>query len=304
MDLAHPKNKILLSSLVLLIFSQGVLVASESPQKRIPIRIGVNKEAVTTLALVETSKNFFAEEGMLAELRYKATGRQLVDALVSGEVDMALGVSEVPVVFESLKGQPLTILAALGGDDTSIKVVARKSAGITRPEDLAGKRIATQENSTGHFFLHVFLNFSGLSKEDVILSFVKASELPRALEEGRIDAFSMNEASLFRAKNFLSEDAIVFELPHVYFSYELMVTKPSYVHTHPEEIRKVFRALKKAENFSQTKIFLDHGLLIALEDIARWALRDGRARPQRMPNYQGLITPRFMDEIDPKRERF
>ena len=47
------------------------------------------------------------------------------------------------------------------------RLVARRSAGIARPSDLRGKRVATQLESSGEYFLDVMLRKEGLRPEDV-----------------------------------------------------------------------------------------------------------------------------------------
>jgi sulfonate transport system substrate-binding protein len=328
------KNEIIITGLFFILASPWAYAESQSPLKEdATVRIGISKQLDSSIALVAAKKNFFSDEGLSVEIHYDISGKQVLDSLADAGLDIVMGASEVPWVIRSFEKRDFTILAALGGDDISRKIIASGKSGIAQPKDLAGKRIATQENSTAQFFLHIFLNAVGLSEKDVALSFMQAEELPRALSEGRIDAFSMREPFFSQAQTLLGKDAVVFELPHIYFSYSLVVTRTAYIKAHPGALRKIFRALKKAEDFSladpdgaaditaafleikkekvrqgsqdrKQEIFLDHGLFAILEDVARWAIQSGRVPHQKIPNYETRIDRTFIEEIKPDTEGF
>lgn len=94
--------------------------------------------------------------------------------------------------------------------------MARRDRGIEEAADLRGKHIATQRGSAVHFFLHLCLVSHGLTEEDVTLSFMKGEELPAALAEGRIDAFSMREPYVSEASSLLGERVVIFGHKSIY----------------------------------------------------------------------------------------
>jgi len=90
--------------------------------------------------------------------------------------------------------------------------------------------VATQRASAVHYFLHLFLLRHGMSEDDVDLSFMKAEELPGALSEGTIDAFSMREPFIGEAKRLMGEQAVVFSEPALYVkTFNLVAVKPAAV---------------------------------------------------------------------------
>ena len=102
------------------------------------------------------------------------------------------------------------------------RLVARRSAGIARPSDLRGKRVATQLESSGEYFLDVMLRKEGLRPEDVKREHFMAhtanpiSRAPEALGGGEIDAVALWEPQAERAKRALGDDAIEFSDPALY----------------------------------------------------------------------------------------
>src|SRR5690606_19989218 len=102
------------------------------------------------------------------------------------------------------------------------RIVARRSAGVSRLEDLRGKRIGTQLGSSAEFFLDAMLRTVGLDAEDVVrVPFMARTEapisqLPEALRSRRIDAVALWEPQVERARRALGADAIEFYDPAVY----------------------------------------------------------------------------------------
>jgi sulfonate transport system substrate-binding protein len=100
--------------------------------------------------------------------------------------------------------------------------VARRSAGIARLADLRGKRVGTQLESSGEFFLDAMLRTVGMTAQDVVLVPFMAktdapiSRLPEALQSGVIDAVALWEPQVERAKQLIGSDAIEFRDPEVY----------------------------------------------------------------------------------------
>jgi NitT/TauT family transport system substrate-binding protein len=102
------------------------------------------------------------------------------------------------------------------------RIVARRSAGIARLADLRGKRVGTQPESSGEFFLDAMLRTVGLGAEAVTrVPFMARTEapislLPEALLSGRIDAVALWEPQVERARVAVGADAIEFYDPAVY----------------------------------------------------------------------------------------
>lgn len=102
------------------------------------------------------------------------------------------------------------------------RIVARRSAGITRLADLRGKRVGTQLESSAAYFLDCMLRTAGLTTDDVVsVPFMAHTEapislVPEALRTGRIDAVALWEPQPQRAKVALGSDAIEFCDPAVY----------------------------------------------------------------------------------------
>jgi sulfonate transport system substrate-binding protein len=97
------------------------------------------------------------------------------------------------------------------------RIVARRSAGITRIADLKGKRVATIEPTSAGYFLHRMLATEGLSFDDITaVPMTPLSAMTRALANREVDAVAIWEPEGVNSERVLGDDAIVFEGDGVY----------------------------------------------------------------------------------------
>ena len=298
----------------------------ESPSFSEKISMALTREPLGSLMVVALEKGFFADEGLNVTIVDKyPSGKRALLGLLEGEVTLA-PTSEVPIVFRSFERDDFAVVATIGSSDNEPKIVARRDTGIEKPADLRGKRLATQRASAVHYFLHLFLLRHGIAESDVELCYFKAEELPPALAAGRIDAFSMREPFVSEARRLLGAEAIVFCEPGLYVKTFNLVVRKQAVSERPEAIRRVLRALVRAEQFARKhaeeaigivarrlqvdrvslgntwteldlRISLGQQLLGALEDEARWALGSGFVEGQPVPNYLDLIHVDALDDV-------
>jgi ABC-type nitrate/sulfonate/bicarbonate transport system substrate-binding protein len=220
----------------------------------ISLNFGIGAQPTAALIYIAQDQGYFQEEGLDINFKtYPSGKRALLEGLFTGEAEI-INTADVSVVFQSFERQDFKILASIGSADSIHSIIARKDMDIFEAKDIAGKRVATQKGSAVHFFLHSFLETHDLSKEDIIPSYMKAEELPKALHEGRIDAFSMREPYIGQAKDLLKEKALVFSDKGVYITSELLIAKGDYIQENPEAVKRVLKALLKAQDFAREKL--------------------------------------------------
>ena len=157
------------------------------------------------------------EHGSVMALWGKASDLASLSSV--GQADLATN-SETQALRGSWRNPDLRFIFTVA--ECPYRIVARRSAGIARLADLRGKRVGTQLESSGEFFLDALLRTVGLSAENVIrVPFMAGTEspislLPEALRSGRIDAVALWEPQVQRAKVAIGMDAIEFCDPAVY----------------------------------------------------------------------------------------
>ena len=157
------------------------------------------------------------EHGSVMALWGKAS--DIASLSSAGQADIATN-SETQALRGSYENPDLRFIFTVA--ECPYRIVARRSAGIARLADLRGKRVATQLESSGEFFLGAMLRTVGLTVDDVTRVHFMAhtdtpiSQVPEALKNGRIDAVALWEPQPQRAKVALGVDAIEFFDPAVY----------------------------------------------------------------------------------------
>jgi sulfonate transport system substrate-binding protein len=137
-----------------------------------------------------------------------------IPAIVSGMVDAATN-AETQLLRQSVDDPDLRVIFTVA--ESFYRIVARKSAGIHRLEDLKGKRITTPRNTSAHYFLVKMLATAHLSETDVTLVTIDPlTDMSAALKDGRVDAVAMWEPESERAIAAAGSDAIVFQERPVY----------------------------------------------------------------------------------------
>jgi ABC-type nitrate/sulfonate/bicarbonate transport system substrate-binding protein len=314
-------------AVVLLLWTEGPVDTVPAVQKQ--VTLGLAMQPTSALAIIAMDQGFFAEEGLSIETKPFPSGkRALHEGLVPGEVDIAIS-ADIPVMLQLFKDKQLSILAALGATSDVNAIVARRDRGITKPADLRGKRIATQKASAVHYFLHLFLRRHAIPEQEVGSAFMKAEQLPKALADGTIDAFSMREPYIGEALRLLGNKAVTFSEPGIYPQTEIIVSRRQFIQDNPKTIRGLIGALLAAERFAydnpkqaadilanrlgadrklidglwpklDLSVSLHQSLLLLLESQARWALREDLVDGDEIPDYTSYIHLDTLRELKPK----
>lgn len=130
---------------------------------------------------------YFKEQGLEVEYRVFPSGTTAFQTFRTGQGDIVMS-GDLPSVqyFFNNPGQYQTF-AAIERDAKGYVVIARKD--IRKPQDLAGKTIATRVGSTGSWFISEYLSKNGVDPKSAIVKNLDTQLLPAALCNGDISAF-------------------------------------------------------------------------------------------------------------------
>ena len=144
----------------------------------------------------------------------------LIDGPVAGAIDRfpgradAAGQAETQLLRLSVANPELRIVMTI--TEGVYRIVARRSAGIARVADLAGKRVGIFERTSAAFFLHQMLGHVGLGDTDIVRVPLRPQDMAKAMIERRVDAIAIWEPESERAVRALGADAVTFADPDVY----------------------------------------------------------------------------------------
>lgn len=297
--------------------------------KRLPLTLGIGKEPLSALVYVADHEDLFAANGLdLTLIEYDGGSAAACQALLAGDVDVAL-CTDTLVVIGALGGTPVTVVATVARDPNDISVLARKSAGITAPSDLRGKRIGVQPGTAAAFFVHSYLTLNGMSHEDVSISSGTHAEIAGSLVAGDLDAAAVREPFSTDVARALGDDLVVLEEPGLYTKTANLCTDPD-TSVETGTLTRLIRALVQAEGlmsgersgelrqavaerigsdprtlspvvYEPGSVSLRQALLLNLEDQARWAIAHDVVADPRPFDALTLLDASALDAVDPER---
>ena len=292
------------------------------------LRLAVNAEYVGSCpVLAARGHGYFAREGIDALLQPYSSGKASLEAVLQGKADLST-VSDIPVVLASLQNQSVVIIASIFEAERDHGIVGRLDRGVSTPVSLKGKRIGVTLGTSGQFTLEAFLNRQKLLPAEVSMRNYAPDQLAGALARGEVDAAAGWEPFLTGMTHAIAGNAAIFYGEDVYAGLFNVAGTGGYVRSHPATMRKVLRALIAGARFCRDEpdaaralfakasaseaqrlqaawhgyqfgIVLDQRLLLALEDEARWAIKNRLAGNGEMPNFLDAVYLDGLEAVAP-----
>lgn len=299
------------------------------PREKVTIAYSTASNAI--LVYIAFANGYFVEEGLDATPQPHAFGKMALNAVLGEKADLAT-VASTPIMFAVMDGKNITTLAAIQTSNRNEAIVARQDRGISKPADLRGKKIGYTRGTTADYFLDTILLVNGIGRERVSLIDMKPADMADALGKGTVDAVSTFNPTLKQLKNGLGSNGAVFFGESFYTELICLAADRDYVKKHPEAIKKVMRALIKAETFAQQhrgeamnlaaeytktdtaivheiwdiftfRVSLEQSLLVDLEEQTRWAMKDKLTAGTKMPDYLEHIYADGLYAVKPEAVR-
>ncbi len=299
------------------------------PREKMTLAYSTATNAI--LVHIALAKHFFLEEGLDVEPQPHAFGRLALNAVLAGKADLAT-VADTPIVLAIMNGEKITTLAAIQTSNKDLAIIARRDRGIGKPADLAGKRIGVTVGTSADFFAYTFLLAYGIDQKQVTFVDMKPDEMAAALNSGTVDAVSAFHPTTKQLTQRLGENGRVFYGESLFTEIFCIAGQQEYVHKNPEAVKKMLRALVKAELFAQQhveesrelvaalinldkaqvedawalvtlRLTLEQALLVDFEDQARWALKHKKTPGTTMPNFLDYIYLDGLEAIKPEAVR-
>lgn len=273
--------------------------------------------------LAAREQGYFANEGIDAVLQPHSSGKSAMEAVLQGRAQLGT-VADIPVMFAGLYGRPVAVIASIFKAEKDHGIVARRDRGVAAPASLKGKRIGVTLSTSSHFTLDAFLNRQRLLPREVSMHNYPPEKLAAALASGEIDAASAWEPFLAEMLAALGQNGVAFYGEDVYESIYNVVAMRAYIGAQPDTIKRVLRALRGGAQFCADKpdaartmlaagskndnatwqaswplyrfgVVLDQGLILALEDEARWAIKNQLSPRNDIPNYLDYV---YLDGLE------
>jgi len=290
------------------------------------ITLGAFAGETVALVWIAEDRGYFDDVGLEVEIKEFRAGTFALDALVSGEVDVATA-SEFAVVKKSFAENDLNILASIATAQIRF-MIGRKDRGIEVPIDIRRKRVGITRGTGGEFSLGTFLLQNGFTLDDIEVVDLKPSELVEHILRGTIDAALTWQPNVFEIASRLGANAAIFPAQYGQDMYFVLAAAGDRVALQEAAIERLLRALIKAEDFASKKpeiaqdivarkfgyeneyireiwnyhsfsVTLPYSLLLAMEDEANWLIESGLVGQTSVPNFLRNISADSLHAVSP-----
>jgi len=143
---------------------------------------------------IGAEKGIFKAHGVDVRLKVVNTGTDMVNAMQKREVQVG-DMSVTTFLKARHAGDPFRVIGIIMSDatrsnaDEPLAIVARKGSGVSKVEDLKGKRVGLAKAQTSDEYFKMVLARRGMKYEDVAIENIMAPPaLASALNAGKVDA--------------------------------------------------------------------------------------------------------------------
>jgi NitT/TauT family transport system substrate-binding protein len=292
------------------------------------LRLAVSHGPVSLAVYVAEAGGLFDTEGLAVKQLDCKSGRDCFRLMADGSADVATA-AELVATLNSFLRQDLAMIATISTSSHQIKLVGRRSAGISLPADLAGKRVGTVPGSSAQYFLDSWLLFHNIDPQKIKVVGSAPDQLAASLQQGAVDAVAIWEPAASIALSALAEDGLLLPNPPVYTQHFGLITTQGTIASREAALLKLLRALVRAERLiaeepgrakqvlmarlgysaasaqAQLKehdfrIRLDQALVSTMSSQSRWALREHYAKPLTgMGGPAGVVQPSLLRKVAP-----
>lgn len=253
---------ILITSVVAAVVLFGIFRPSEKVTTIGQITIGYPTLRIALPVFVAQEKGYFKHQGLNVQLQKYETAQPMMDALVSGSIDIA-GFAALPITFAAMARSKtkLIFLAGMFENDAhpiSILIV-KKGSTLQSIQDLKGKRIGILPTRAYEVWLQKILLSNEVNFNDVTIQQIATNFQTDALNSGSVDALFTNDpaSTVVIAKgvgiSFSSTVALVPKStgfsPFYFGSFNIA---EKFAKEHPVTVKKIAAALDDAIRYINT----------------------------------------------------
>jgi NitT/TauT family transport system substrate-binding protein len=291
------------------------------------ITIGTAPLESSALIYIADDRHFFTDNGLSVTVRDYDTGASSYDGLLKGEVDIATP-AEYPLIRAAFKGERVRAIASIDKVNY-FYLIARKDKGINDISNLKGKKIGVVRKTIAEFYLGRFLDLSGINIGQVTLIDVSPSRSEDAIIKGEVHAIISRPPYISLIEERLGGNAVIWPGQSGQALYAILIGRNDWIGGRPETVRRLLRSLARAEEYvilypaeakailqkklnltdqdvaklwseNQFSLSLDQSLITAMEDEARWMIKNNLTTEKNVPDFLNYIYLDGLKAIKPE----
>ncbi len=291
------------------------------------INFGTVPVAAAALIYIAQDQHFFEDNGLSVNITDYPTGIASTDVLLRGDMDI-VWVAEFPMVKRAFSKEEISIIVVVDRFNEQY-IFGRKDRGINTVADLKGKKLGIPLNTIAEFYLGRFLELHGMTIQDITLVDVGANESVDAIDSGRVDGVIAWEPYSSQIKMQLADEIVAMPVQSSQPGYGAIVCRNDWISEHPEIVDRFLKSLAQAEVYlisnpaaakailkkqlnyddaftetiwteNQITLSLDQSLILAMEDEARWMIKNNLTTESLVPNFLDYIHESGLKAVKPE----
>jgi NitT/TauT family transport system substrate-binding protein len=317
------------SKLVIFVLAlMGLALSSWSCSRKMEsITLGYTPSEAASLVYIAQERGFFTANGVEIIHKHYDTGKAAIEALLKGEVEIA-GMSEVPFISKVFEKQEVSVYANLDKLQY-VYLIARKDRGIGAAADLKGKRIGLPRGTIADFYLGRYLELNGMSVQDLTLVKTAPATAMDAITSGRVDGVVVWNPFAYQIRQRMGDQAVLLRLQSSQPAYALAVARNGWLAEHRALLIRSLKAIVQAEQYvmnhpaearaivqkrlnydtefvnslwseNELSLSLDQSLITAMEDEARWMIKNNLTAGKTVPDFGNYIDVDALKAIKPE----
>jgi len=290
------------------------------------ITLGYTPSEAGGLLYIAEDRSFFTANGVKIIHKYYNTGVEAMEGLLKGEVEIA-GMNEIPFIIGVFEKHKISIYASLDKLQY-IYLIGRKDRGIQTAADLKGKRIGLPRGTVAEFYLGRYLELNGLGVKDVKLVNTAPPSAVEAIN-GNLDGVVVWNPFAYQIRQKMANRATILRVQSNQPAYAVAVARNDWLFAHKERIKRSLKAIAQAEQYivnhpsearaivqkrlnfdadfmervwaeNQFSLLLDQSLITAMEDEARWMIKNNLTTEKKVPDFLNYIYVDGLKAIKPE----
>ena len=296
------------------------------PVSATELTLAVSRTPLSLPLYVAQAEGYFTAEGLAPRIVDCVGGHLCLQRVLEGSADIATA-GDSPVMFRSFERDDYVAIGTFATTSDGVKLVGRKSAGISLPSQLSGQSVGVVRGASSQFFFDTYLLWHGVDPGSVKRVWLQPEEMAAAMRTGKVAAVAAWEPFASDTVTALKGDALVFPRTSVYTQSFNLVAHRRLAGPRDAEMVKLLRAVARAEAFIQNnprqaqailsrrlgvdqrfidlvwpglrfQLTLDPSLVKTLESEARWAVLEGQVAGKTVLNYLHYVHAGPLREVD------
>ena len=266
------------------------------------VAYGVIDPQISAQQIIADKKGYFKEEGLNVTNKFIQSGGDM-SSLISGGSAQVSFESPYTDIALAANGVGVKIVAPMANIGNTQAVVAGKNANIVNGKDLEGKKVGIPAGAGVMIAIRNMCSELNVDINKIQFVTLGPSDAIAALEKGDIDAMACWEPWISNAQN--NGGKLLFSGLKSYLGdkqgdvnwmnfYTTMQVSDTFLKEHPEEVKAMLRALKKATDFINENP--DEAAEIIAKEINLDATQVKKIMSQNQ--YQMLYDDKFVNSCD------